>query len=176
MNSKKLSIRVNVVKSNHKGLITIPNSLKARIGFEKFSNLESFCQFLGNYGSSSSGNLLISDKAQLVAMEVLPKGFIREIVNETVVRSNTFTSKLIQKYLIDKKYSKERQNYAETLLKEKYQISNGNITDSDFLGILADDPIICRLNFFKPMTLAFLTEKYFGLGNPKKNNPGIVPL
>jgi predicted choloylglycine hydrolase len=176
INSGGLSIRVNVVKSSHKGLITIPNCVKARISLERFSNAERLLEFLGNYGSSSSGNLLISDNSKLIAMEVLPKGYIRENVNNIVVRSNTFISDLIQKYLINKNYSKKRQKYAENLLKNKYELKKGNITDSDFLGILADDPIICRLNFFKPMTLAFLTEKYFGLGNPKKNNPGIVPI
>ncbi|MFX1453623.1 MAG: C45 family autoproteolytic acyltransferase/hydrolase, partial [Promethearchaeota archaeon] len=176
VNSNNLSIRVNVVKSNHKGLITIPNCVKARIGLERFSNAESFFEFLGSFGSSSSGNILISDKSKLIAMEVLPKGYIREDVSETVVRSNTFISQLIQKYLIDKNYSKKRQLYAETLLKEQYKLKKSNLTNSDFLEILADDPIICRLNFLKPMTLAFLTDIYFGLGNPKKNKPGLVPI
>jgi hypothetical protein len=176
INSCGLSLRVNVVKSNHKGLITIPNTIKARIGLERFCTAEKFFDFLRSYGSSSSGNLLISDNSRLIAMEVLPKGFIRENVKKIVVRSNTFISDLIQKYLISNTYSKKRQRYAESMLREKFDKKDGRMNDNDFLGILADDPIICRSNIFKPMTLAFLTENYFGLGNPKKNNPGIVPI
>jgi hypothetical protein len=176
MNSDGLSIRVNVVKSKPKGLITLPNTIKARIALERFDNIEELSNFLINYGSTSSGNLLISDNSKLIAMEVVPKGFIREDINNTVVRSNTFISNLIQNYLINKNYSKKRQNYTEKLLREIYEAKNGNMTNSDFLGILAKDPIICRLNIFKPMTLAFITEKYFGLGNPKHNNYGIIPI
>jgi predicted choloylglycine hydrolase len=176
INSNGLSIRVNVVKSKPIGLITLPNTVKARIALERFDDVEELSNFLENYGSTSSGNLLISDNSQLIAMEVVPKGFIRENVINTVVRSNTFISHLIQNYLINKNYSKKRQTYTEMLLTEKFKEKSGSITNSDFLAILANDPIICRLNIFKPMTLAFITEKYFGLGNPKKNNPGIVPI
>ncbi|MFX0021753.1 MAG: C45 family autoproteolytic acyltransferase/hydrolase [Candidatus Hermodarchaeota archaeon] len=176
MNSNGLSIRVNVVKSKPTGLITLPNTVKSRIFLERFDNIEKLSDFLKNYGSTSSGNLLISDNSNLIALEVVPKGFIREDVINTVVRSNTFISHLIQKYLINKNYSKKRQTYTEMLLREKFIEKNGYMTNSDFLAILANDPIICRSNIFKPMTLAFLTEKYFGLGNPKKNTPGIVPI
>lgn len=176
INKFSVSVRVNVIKTYKKAVTTIPTSILSRLAFEKSENAEEFFRITANNRRSGSCNLLISDKSKIIAMEALPRYYLRENVTNVIVKSNTFNSKSLQKYLLDGKYSKKRQQYAESQLKESYENNNGRLIDKDLLKIMSDDPIICRLNWFKPMTLAFLTNKYFGLGNPKTDKHGLVPL
>jgi hypothetical protein len=92
------------------------------------------------------------------------------------VKTNTFVSNSLQKYLLDKSYSKKRQLYAEKCLERLFAEKFDEITDLDLLKILSDRPKINRKNPFEHMTLAFLTDKYFGVGNPKDDKAGLVPI
>ena len=161
MNSYGVSIAVNVVKSRIKGSFSIPISIKTRMALETSRDVESFYRFQISSSNNASCNLLVSDALRIIAMEILPSHCTRENVKDIVVRTNTFISNSFQKYLINKKYSKKRQNYTEMRLKEFYK-DDKRLTDEELIDLLADEPLICRLNPFKPMTLAFLTKKYFG--------------
>ena len=176
INRFSVSVRVNIIKSYMKAVRTIPTSIISRLALEKSINVEEFFRIITNNRRSGSCNLIISDNSKIIAMETLPRYYLREEVEDIIVKSNTFNSRYFQKYLLDPKYSKKRQQYAESQLKESYEENNGRLTEKDLLKIMADDPIICRLNWFKPMTLAFLTNEYFGLGNPKNDKLGMVPL
>ncbi|TFF88434.1 MAG: hypothetical protein EU550_01305 [Promethearchaeota archaeon] len=176
INSSGLSLRINVIKSNLPANPSMPATIKSRIGLEFSRNSVDFYSFLINQKNSASCNLMIADKSYLYALECLPKFFVKKEIKNYVVNSNTYTSLEFQTYLINKDYSKERQDYTENRLKEMYEIKGDYINDDDMLEILKDFPIICRNNPFKPMTLAFLTNKYFGLGGPDDHEPGLVPL
>jgi hypothetical protein len=126
--------------------------------------------------SPTSGTLLIADESKIIALEILPSKYKREDVTNTIVKSNTFTSNSLQKYLIKPKYSKKRQRYAEEQLNKVYNNNNKGFTDDGLLNLLADDPIICRMKYRRSKTIAFNTKLYFGLGNPNQNKPGIIPF
>lgn len=172
----KVSIRINIIKSNMVAPIKTPGPIRFRIGLEKANNVDEFLRVFFKEDMTSSGNLIISDRSKIVGLEVLPKIHKKEEVEKYIVRTNTFVSDSLQKYLLDEFYSKERQSYAEKRLKELYKKKGDVIGDLDLLDILSDNPYINRRNPLKPMTLAFLTNEYFGLGNPNKNLFGRVPI
>ncbi|MGQ4873938.1 MAG: C45 family autoproteolytic acyltransferase/hydrolase [Promethearchaeia archaeon] len=172
INSFGLSIFINVVKSYAKGKISIPITARTRLIMESYKDVESFYQYHKSVKNTASYNLIVCDGKKLIALENLPENHTKVDVRDYVVRSNTFISEKYQKYLINKEYSKDRQIYAEKKLAELY--NSKNISDEALLSVLADYPIICRINHLKPMTLAFLTRKYFGLGNAKNNAIGTI--
>ncbi|MBD3193535.1 MAG: hypothetical protein GF317_00665 [Candidatus Lokiarchaeota archaeon] len=176
MNNWGLSLRVNVVRSRKAGLISIPCSIMSRIALERCQDAEAFYSLQTKYGGTGSYNLLISDSQRLIALEGLSNLIVREDILENVVKSNTFLTKRFQNYLVDLKYSKTRQEYSEKRIQSLYKHGNGVISDKNLIKILSDNPIICRENPIEPVTLAFLTNKYFGLGNPKENSLGLVPF
>jgi len=174
--TKKISIRINIIKSNMVAPIKTPGTIRFRIGLEEANSVDEFLRVLFKEDMTSSGNLIISDRSKIVALEVLPKVHSEEEVEKYIVKTNTFISNSLQKYLLDKSYSKERQNYAEKRLKELYKKRGDEIGDLDLLDILSDNSNINRKNPLKPMTLAFLSNEHFGLGNPDKNLFGKVPI
>ncbi len=175
-NSHGVALSVTVVKNHMKGAISIPCSIKARMAFETSKNAETLYNFMISTPSPTSGTLLIADESKIIALEILPSKYKREDVTNTIVKSNTFTSNSLQKYLIKPKYSKKRQRYAEEQLNKVYNNNNKGFTDDGLLNLLADDPIICRMKYRRSKTIAFNTKLYFGLGNPNQNKPGIIPF
>jgi len=174
-NSYGVALNVTVIKNRMKGAISIPCSIKARIAFETCNTAETLYNFIIKTPSPTSGTLLIADESKIIGLEILPSKYKREDVSNTIVRSNTYISNSLQKYLIKQKYSKKRQKYAEEQLNEVYN-NNKGLTDDGLLNLLADDPIICRMKYRRARTIAFNTKLYFGLGNPNQNKPGIIPL
>ena len=174
-NNHGVTLSVTIIKNRMKSAISIPCSIKTRIAFEKCNTAETMYNFIINTPSPTSGTLLIADELKIIALEILPTKYIREDVKNIVVRSNTFISNSLQKYLVKPKYSKKRQRYAEMQLNEVYNTNKG-LTDDGLLNIMADDPIICRMKYRRSKTIAFNTKKYFGLGNPNQYASGIIPL
>lgn len=174
--NRNISVRVNVIKSNMKGTMKTPVAIRSRIGFEHALNVEQFYNIFIKEKMTSSGNLILSDKSKVIALEMLPDFHVRRDIDQQVVRSNTYVSESLQNYLIDQEYSKLRQDYSEKKLNDLRASKDNAISDLDLLSILSDSPIICRENPLKPMTLAFLTDKSFGLGTAKTNNVGMVPV
>ena len=144
------------------------------MAFETSKNAEDCYNFLIGSHNTASYNLLISDNSKIIAIGRMPLDYIREDVINVVVRSNTFISDSFQKLLIKQNYSKKRQKYAEIRLNELY--GTKELTDEELINLLVDEPIICRLKPYESMTIAFLTKKYFGIGNAKHNKLGRVPL
>jgi len=176
INSYGIVVNINVVKTRIKGKFSIPVSIRTRIALELSKSAESFYTFYIQTPLNASFNLLISDNSKIIATENIPNKHNRVDVKNTIVKSNTFISNPYQQFLIKKKYSKRRQRYAESLLNSQYKKYKSNITDKILLNILADEPIICRLKPYKPMTLAFLTKNHFGRGNAKYFNHGNIPI
>ena len=177
INNHGLCLRINAIKSSVNGFITIPGSIRTRLVLEELKNSEDAFNFLIRIKNSpASCNLLISDCSKIIAMEIIPDNYMRKDVQDLIVRSNTFTSDSFQKYLIKARYSKKRQKYAENLLMKVYEENNNSLSDENLLTILADEPIICRCKRMRAATLAYITNKYFGLGNAKQNKPGQIPL
>jgi len=174
-NSHGVALNVTVVKNRMKGAISIPCSIKARMAFETGNNAETLYNFMISRPSPTSGTLLIADESKIIALEILPSKYKREDVTDIIIRSNTFISDSLQKFLIKPKYSKKRQRYAEKQLNEVYN-NNKGLTDDGLLNLLADNPIICRMKYRRSKTIAFNTNLYFGLGNPNQNKPGIIPF
>ena len=173
-NSYGMSINVNIIKSFVQSPYTIPASVKTRLMFERSRIAEDAFKLLLETPLPASCNLLLSDKEKIIAVENVPNRHAKTDVIDKVARSNTFITDYMEKLLIRKKYSKKRQRRAEFLLNEAYQ--KGQMNDDDLIQILSDEPIICRLHKLQPMTIAFITNKYFGIGNPKYDSHGLVPI
>ena len=176
INSHGVAVNINVVKTRIKGKFSIPVSIRTRMALETSKNAETFYTFYIQTPFNASFNLIISDKSKIISTENIPHEHNRIDVKNTIVKSNTFTSGSYQQFLIKKKYSKKRQRYAESLINSLYKRNKSNITDEILLDILAEEPIVCRLKPYKPMTLAFLTKNHFGRGNAKYYNHGDIPI
>jgi len=176
VNNWGLSLRVNVVKTRQRGKISIPSSILSRIALECCQDAESFFHLQKKFGGTGSYNLLIADREKIIALEGLTNKIYRTDTKNYIVKTNTFTNPKFQNLLFDNEYSKLRQAYGEFRLDSLYENKSGVIQDTDLLQIMKDNSIICRENIFNSMTLAFLTDKYFGLGNPKEKTYGVIPL
>ncbi|MFX0073538.1 MAG: hypothetical protein ACFFAO_20875 [Candidatus Hermodarchaeota archaeon] len=173
-NSNNLSTTFNFVKTNVKGKVSIPTSIKSRIIFQRYKISEAAHQFIINSFCTTSNNRLISDNSKIIRLENLPTEYDRKDIKNFIVTSNTFLFNSLQKYLIDKNYSKKRQEYAEIRLKQLFD--SDTVNDEKLLEILFEDPIICSTNPFEAMTTAFITRNYFGLGKPTNKKFGIAPI
>ena len=176
VNNFGVSVRINAIKSIRQGGISIPSSIRIREGLEKAKTAQAFLNYITRRDCTASCNLLISDLSNVFSLEVIPYRYEKREINECVTKSNTFISESLQLSLIDPKYSKKRQKYADRRIKSAYEKSGGQLNEKSLLSILKDYPIICRRNFLKPMTLAYLTDHYFGIGNPRSNPSGLVPI
>ena len=118
---------------------------------------------------------IIANKSNLIALQSLPENQTVTYPSTIVVQSNTFREPLWQDTLIDPMYSKDRQIYAENLIDSVY--NNNELTNEELLDILRDQPVICRneKGIFGTGTLAFMTTKSFGLGNPN-GKIGVTPI
>lgn len=120
-------------------------------------------------------NLLISDKTQIIAVQILPTEIRPTHVKKTIVQSNQFDYQDWKAMLRKPMYSQERQNYAEKVLTEAFH-ENKALTNEDLLTILRDSPIICREDPAQSgYTVSFMTRESFGLGNAK-GSVGKIPL
>ncbi|TXT60322.1 MAG: hypothetical protein BAJALOKI3v1_930015 [Promethearchaeota archaeon] len=176
LNNWGLNLRVSVVKTLMSGNISMPSSILSRLAFENCQDAESYFSLLKKFGGTASYNLLISDQNKIIALEGLSDKIERIDINSRVAKTNTFVSLKFQRFLLDKSYSKFRQYYAEYRLNRLSSQKLGKVQEEDISSIMRDNSIICRKNPFKPMTLAFLTNTYFGLGSPDNERWGIIPF
>jgi hypothetical protein len=176
INKYGVSVRVNAVKSNRQAGISVPSSIRVREGLEKAKTAQAFFNYITRRDFTASCNILISDLSTVFALEVLPYRYEKREIKECVSKSNTFITDSLQISLIKPKYSKKRQKYADRRIKSAYEKSGGQLNEKSLLSILKDNFIICRRNFFRPITLAYLTDHYFGIGNPRNNPSGVVPI
>ncbi len=175
-NSLGVAMTINAIKSRVQGTLTMPATAKARLCLETSVTADSCYDLFFSMPNSGPCNLLIADNAEIIAVEVLPEDHVKKNVTTTVVKSNTFVTGRLQQYLTHPKYSKLRQYYAAGRLNQMYEDKGGVITDDDLLELLRDKPIICRKKRLQPKTIAFITRKYFGTGNPLDNPIGQIPF
>jgi len=171
-----VSIRVNAIKSIRQAGFSIPSSIRVREGLEKAKTAQAFFNYITRRDFTASCNILISDLSNVFSLEVVPYRYEKKEIKECVSKSNTFISDSLQLSLISPKYSKKRQKYADRRIKSAYEKSGGQLNEKRLLSILKDNRIICRRNFLRPMTLAYLMDHYFGIGNPRSNPSGVVPI
>jgi len=175
-NEYGVTVIVNLVQTNIVAPIMTPTFVLIREGLASENTIEGFKNAIfPNNKSSYSRNFIIADDNNLVAVQSLPENQTLTYPSTTVVHSNTFNELLWQETLIDPSYSIDRQLYAENLLENVY---NGNeLTNEELLNILRDQPRICRneKGIFGIGTLAFMTTKSFGLGNPN-GKIGVIPI
>ncbi len=175
-NSLGVAMTVNAIKSRVQGALAMPSTAKARLCFETSVTAESCYDLLFSLPISAPCNILIADKAEIIAVEAVPEHYVKKNVTTTVVKSNTFVTDQLKQYLTHPQYSKQRQYYAAGRLSQMYEDKGGVLTDEDLLELLRDKPIICRKKRLQPKTIAFLTRKYFGEGNPVDNPIGEIPF
>jgi len=176
INNFGVSVRINAIKSRRQAEISIPSSIRVREGLEKAKTAQAFLNYITRRDFTASCNILVSDLSEVFSLEVIPYRIEKREIKDCVSKSNTFISDSLQVSLIDPKYSKKRQRYADRRIKNAYQKSDRQLNEKSLLNILKDNSIICRRNFLKPMTLAYLTDHYFGIGNPRRNPSGLVPI
>ncbi|MBD3354076.1 MAG: hypothetical protein GF364_21520 [Candidatus Lokiarchaeota archaeon] len=165
LNEYGLKMTVNIVKSTIKTHPIIPTGIRTRMGFYLCRNVEEVYSMLNETSDSICYNLTVADKEKIISLEINPYHVVRTDVNEWIVRSNTFVDPSLQQYLLRKNYSKKRQKYAEELMKENY---DNKLTEEKLRKILSKKPKINRSN-----TVAFFTDKHFGIGGPKASGKNI---
>ncbi len=175
-NSLGVALTVNAIKARVQGALSMPSTAKARLCLETSVTAESCYDLMFSMPITAPCNLLIADKAEIIAVEVVPDHYVKKNVTTNIVKSNTFVTGDLQQYLTKPQYSKQRQYYASGRLNQMYEDKGGVLTDDDFLELLRDKPIICRKKRLQPKTIAFITRKYFGTGSPCKEPIGLVPF
>lgn len=166
---------VNVVKSNVSANYTIPSGIISRIVFTFGKDVESAYNLVYQQPASNGYNLMLRDPSKIIACETLPLEHNRYDIKSWFATSNTFIDEKFQQHLVLPEYSKERQKLAEKLLEESYQ-NHPNF--KTIPRLLSKKPIICRtpVNVAESRTLAFLTNDYFGIGNPADHPWGFIPV
>ncbi|MHA1519083.1 MAG: C45 family autoproteolytic acyltransferase/hydrolase [Promethearchaeota archaeon] len=166
---------ITVVKSNVSATYTIPTGVLTRLSLTYARDAESAYDFACAYPAPNAFNLMLADDENLISCETLPKEHIRYDVDSWFASSNTFIDEEFQQYLTLPNYSKERQKIAEKLISEAY---DKGISRKDIIKILATKPVICRApsKITESRTLAFITNEYFGIGNPADDPRGFIPL
>jgi len=175
-NEYGLTVIVNLVQTNIVAPTMTPTFVLIREGLASENTIEGFKNTIfPNNKSSYSRNFIIGNESNLIAVQSLPENQAITYPSTTVVQSNTFKEPLWQDTLIDPIYSKDRQIYAENLIESVY--NNNELTNEELLDILRDQPRICRneKGIFGTGTLAFMTTKSFGLGNPN-GKIGAIPF
>ncbi|MHA1674154.1 MAG: C45 family autoproteolytic acyltransferase/hydrolase [Promethearchaeota archaeon] len=166
---------INVVKSNVSGTYTIPTGILTRLSLAHARDAESAYNFACAFSAPNSFNIMLADNQKLISCETLPKEHIRYDVDSWFTSSNTFIAEEFQQYLTLPNYSKDRQNIAEKLIGEAY---DDGFSRKDIIKILSTKPVICRTSkkITESRTLAFITNDYFGIGNPADDPRGFIPL
>ncbi len=167
INEYGLKLNVNIVKSRIKSHAIIPTGIRTRMGFYNCKTVEEVHNLLESTGDSICYNLLIADNERVIGLEINPYNRPKTEAKTWIVRSNTFNSESLQQYLYQKNYSRKRQRFAENVVAQKY---NDGLEETQLLKILSIRPIINRVN-----TVAYFTDKHFGIGRPKLNRAGIIP-
>ncbi len=175
-NEYGLTLITNLVQTKIVAPIMTPTFVLIREGLEKEKSVDDLYDSLFPSNKSSySRNFIIANQTTLLSVQSLPDNQTICHPETIVVQSNTFNNLYWQKYLVDDQYSKERQIYAESLIIDAF--NDNELTNQELLLILKDTPIICRdeEGLIGMSTLAFMTSKSFGLGNPN-GKIGILPF
>jgi len=169
-NEHGLNIVMNLVQTKIQAPLTTPIFVSVREGLANCKNVDDFYGILFPENESPySLNFLLADDTDIIALQALPNNISLLYPATTIVQSNTYRDPLWQDNLVDKDYSKDRQEYAEDLIEEAY--NDNHIKNKELLKILSDQPIICRNEegIVGMKTIAFFTSESFGLGNSNGN-------
>lgn len=175
-NEHGLMLTVNLVQTNEVAPFITPTFVLVREGLANENSIEGLYNTLfPNSASSYSRNFLIANSDALLAVQSLPNNQQVTYLDSSVVFTNTYTVPQWQNSLADPEYSKERLSYTEGLVSAAYL--DKDLTESELVNILGDEPIICRANggLFETGTISFMTYSQFGIGKPN-GNTGIVPI
>ncbi|MHA1703653.1 MAG: C45 family autoproteolytic acyltransferase/hydrolase [Promethearchaeota archaeon] len=172
--SKGIKTFVNIIHTNATGEYLTPVGVLSRQALENANTNMEFAEILlgdmENPKSSCSFNLLIVDDTSILGLQNYPSTY--QLYDSPYVSTNRFINKTFNEYCFSKgNYSLDRQEYLDFEVNSIVNTS-GDFTEQDLLAILSQRstetiPAITREdeNYAQSITLAFITNSYFGLGN-----------
>ncbi|MHA2017544.1 MAG: C45 family autoproteolytic acyltransferase/hydrolase [Promethearchaeota archaeon] len=177
-NENNVSVLTTIIRTNVDSSPMIPTTCRARLALEQAKNASSYVNlFYDTFGINQSVSFcsIITDNTDIFAVDVVPNA-VNIISAEDVVRTNTFVNESWQKYLVDKNYSKERQNEAERLL--NITLEDLVLSHKELIQILQSTPKIFQIaeNKIETATLAFITCKNYAIKNLDEKRWGIIPI
>ena len=155
---------LNVVKTQIVGDFYEPMTIRTRRAFENSRTSQELLEIMTENPSTMSCNLIFCDPKSFISIETNPIHTNFEISKLYAVNTNTYTNKLMQKYLMSKTYSKKRQKIAEQLLFDKIQKQKS----PPFIDLTLDEHITRNGHPFESSTLAYFSENYFGFKREDK--------
>lgn len=177
-NENGVFVLTTIIKTNVKSSTMIPTTCRTRIALEQAQNASSyiniFYKVLGK-NQTVGFNSVIIDNNSMFAVGAVPNR-TNILTPPYVVRTNTFVNESWQGYLVDKNYSKDRQNEAEKQLEVK--LEDSDLTHEELMDILHSTPIIFRKTENKKeiATLALITSLNFAIENLEDKKWGKIPI
>lgn len=187
--SQKVSCTLNLVQTWKLAEFGIPTSIKAQIAFENSKSAENFLSLMCS-SYCASWNYIVADHKTTITAETAPSIALKDIIvrGEFGVKTNTYTKEQLIIFLLNPYFSVARQAKAEELTQNKLN-EDGKLSAEDIIHILsyydgtdasitrypspADPTLTCTLAFY---STEGMRKGSFGLGNPKDNPAGKIPL
>ena len=177
-NENGVFVLTTIIKTNVRSFTMIPTTCRTRIALEQAQNASSyvnlFYKVLGK-NQTIGFNSIIIDNNSMFAVDAVPNR-TNILTPQYVVRTNTFVNESWQRYLVDKNYSKNRQNETEKQLAVK--LENLVLTHEELMDILHSTPIIFQETENKKeiATLALITCLNFAIQNLEEKKWGKIPI
>ncbi len=177
-NENGVSVLTTIIKTNVRSSMMIPTTCRTRLALEQAQNASSYINLFYNVLGKNQNigfNSIIIDSNSMFAVDAVPNR-INILTPSYVVRTNTFVNESWQIYLVDKNYSKNRQNEAENQLEVK--LENLVLTNEELIDILHSTPIIFQKSENKKeiATLALITNLNFAIQNLEDKKWGKIPI
>lgn len=191
MNEYGVKCLVNMVETNKTSdEVAVPAAILSRYAIERATTKDELFNYMlrngnGYHKITSSFNLIMADNESFVGLQCLSGGNIRNRTGNRIVQTNRFVEQNGDwngQYFAKGNYSLSRQQHAEQLLQSK--TSDENLSNEELIEILSEktqlegesQSEICRTNESYSITLAFMTQNNFGIGNPCDNPIGTLPI
>ncbi len=177
-NQNGVFVLTTIIKTNVKSSTMIPTTCRTRLALEQAQNASSYIDiFYNELGKNQTigFNSVIIDNISMFAVDVIPNR--TNILNPLyVIRTNTFVNESWQRYLVDKNYSKTRQNESEKQL--IVMLEDSFLSHGELMDILYSAPVIFREteNNNEIATLALITCLNFAIQNLEDKKWGKIPI
>lgn len=177
-NENGVFVLTTIIKTNVRSSPMIPTTCRTRLALEQAQNASSYVNLFYNIlgkNQTIGFTAIIIDNKNMFTVDVVPNQ-INFLTPLYAVRTNTFVNESWQNYLVDKNYSKDRQNEAEKQLEVK--LEDSDFTHEELMGILQSRPKIFQETEDKKeiATLAFLTCLNFAIQNLDEKKWGVLPI
>lgn len=174
VNSYGVKTFVNIVHTNASGEYQIPVGILSRQALETGkTSMEIAEMIVEDFNSPKipcSFNVMIVDDTSLIGMQCYPGNY--QIYTTPFVSTNRYINQTWNDACFSRgNYSLDRQQYLESYVEDIFN-STSHFTEQNLLDLLKyrgtdTTPAITRIdeNLAQSITLAFMTNTYFGLGN-----------